>query len=520
MNGPKVFVSHTTRDLRDHAFAHALASELRALGADVWIAPDNIPAGQEWEPEIVQAILDHCTHFLVILSAASTAASWVLREISMAAERRRRDPSFTVLPMPVGALANFPEREFLDTFQVVPYSPDPVVTARLVGEVMGLHASAGPHRSLIDEKTAGFVGRAHVFAAIEEFFRDNDRGHVVIQGEPGIGKSAILAEFVRRTGCVAHFNDRSVNIVSAEQFLDDVCDQLTARYGTGSSLAGRSQRDGAYLGHLLDVASGRRATDERVVLAVDALDEAGPHAAPDGANVLCLPSVLPPGVYLVLTNRPTLDLPLVVDGPYLRYDLMAYPAENRRDAESYIAAALRRPGVREWADQVGVADDELMSTLLEKSDSNFMYLRYVLVDMEHGRFADRPIGSLPEQLEGYYEDHWRRMGMTARPLPRAKVRIIYVLCEMQRPVSRELLAKMASTLELELDELTVQEVLDEWHPFLRTDTGQGSALYSLYHASFRDFLHRRDTVQAAGVSLRRLHGDIAETIEAELFTDV
>jgi hypothetical protein len=79
---------------------------------------------------------------------------------------------------------------------------------------------------------------------------------------------------------------------------------------------------------------------------------------------------------------------------------------------------------------------------------------------------------------------------------------------------------MASTVELKLDELTVQEVLDEWHPFLRTDPGYGSALHSLYHTSFRDFLHRRDIVQAAGVSLQRLNGAIADAIEAELFADV
>jgi hypothetical protein len=384
MTGPKVFVSHTTRDLRDHAFAHAVTAELRDLGADVWIAPDDIPAGHEWEPEIVGAILDRCTHFLVILSAASTTASWVLREIGMAAERRQKDPSFKVLPMRVGTLGDFPGREFLDAFQAVPYTPDPAVAAGLIGEVIGLRATARPYQALIDEKTAGFVGRTHVFTAIEEFFQDNDRGHVAIQGEPGIGKSAILAEFVRRTGCIAHFNDRSVNVVSTEQFLDDVCDQLTARYGTGSPPAGRHGREGAYLAHLLDVASRRRAPGERIVLAVDALDEATPHGTSDGANVLCLPAVLPAGVYVVLTHRPVLDLPLVVYGPYLRYDLMAHPAENRQDAEQYIDAGLRRPGVREWANRVGVGDNDLKSALLAKSANNFMYLRYVLADIEHG----------------------------------------------------------------------------------------------------------------------------------------
>jgi len=31
------------------------------------------------------------------------------------------------------------------------------------------------------------------------------QGYFTIEGDPGAGKSAILAEYVRRTGCIAHF---------------------------------------------------------------------------------------------------------------------------------------------------------------------------------------------------------------------------------------------------------------------------------------------------------------------------
>ncbi|AFZ19611.1 hypothetical protein Mic7113_3900 [Allocoleopsis franciscana PCC 7113] len=61
-------------------------------------------------------------------------------------------------------------------------------------------------QTLIDNKTKDFVGRKYVFHAIAEFLENQPNGYLIIEGDPGIGKSAILAEYVRRTGCVAHFN--------------------------------------------------------------------------------------------------------------------------------------------------------------------------------------------------------------------------------------------------------------------------------------------------------------------------
>jgi hypothetical protein len=54
MSEPSVFISHTTQDPRDYARAHEIAAELRELGAEVWIAPDSIPAGTDWEEQIVR----------------------------------------------------------------------------------------------------------------------------------------------------------------------------------------------------------------------------------------------------------------------------------------------------------------------------------------------------------------------------------------------------------------------------------------------------------------------------------
>jgi hypothetical protein len=138
-----VFISHTTRDLRDHALAKGLAGRLRALGSGVWIAPDDIPSGAEWASEIVTAILERCSHFLVVLSAASVSAEWVVKEIALARNRYDRG-DLTILPLVVGRIDATPNLDFLSQFQQVPFHDDLERQVQEVASVLGLTYTPPP----------------------------------------------------------------------------------------------------------------------------------------------------------------------------------------------------------------------------------------------------------------------------------------------------------------------------------------------------------------------------------------
>jgi hypothetical protein len=141
-----------------------------------------------------------------------------------------------------------------------------------------------------------------------------------------------------------------------------------------------------------------------------------------------------------------------------------------------------------------------------------MYLRYILREIEQGGYESAD--GLPQGLEAYYEDHWRRMGMTASPLPRPKLKIVYVLAELHEPISRALIAEFAQE-----DPLTVQDVLDQWREFLREEQVDQQTCFSIYHASFSDFLYRKDIVQAAGDLLSRVKQQIAADLLGGLYGD-
>ena len=156
----------------------------------------------------------------------------------------------------------------------------------------------------IAEKTTGFVGRKWLFEAIAGFIHAQKRGYFILRGDPGIGKSAILAQMAKREGFIHHFNVRAEGIRSPERFLSNVCSQLIATYRLDSaSLPPEATRDSRFLNGLLDRVSARLSPGEKAVILVDALDESDASALTPRANPLYLPLILPPGVFMILTTR-------------------------------------------------------------------------------------------------------------------------------------------------------------------------------------------------------------------------
>jgi TIR domain/Yip1 domain len=77
---PVTFISYS-RD--DSQFALKLARDLRVAGANVWLDQMDIPAGQEWDSSIEEALVE-CPRMLLILSPSSAKSKNVRNEIHFA----------------------------------------------------------------------------------------------------------------------------------------------------------------------------------------------------------------------------------------------------------------------------------------------------------------------------------------------------------------------------------------------------------------------------------------------------
>jgi Domain of unknown function (DUF4062) len=194
----------------------------------------------------------------------------------------------------------------------------------------------------IADKSMGFVGRRFVFDAINTFVEQAPGGYFVIRGEPGIGKSAIIAQLAKTRQYPHHFNIAAEGIGTAKQFFLNASAQLIARHGLdGVSLPDDAGADNTFFKRILADASNR---SPRVVLLIDALDEATDPLAGPRANPLQLPTSLPANVFILVATRRT-SRQLTAERTEI-FELDAGSAPNRRDIEEYIESFSSRPAMR------------------------------------------------------------------------------------------------------------------------------------------------------------------------------
>lgn len=372
-------------------------------------------------------------------------------------------------------------------------------------------------KTLIEDKTKWFVGRTYVFDAIQSFINNNPKGYFTIIGDPGQGKSAILAKYVYDNKCIAHFNQQSQGINRADQFLESICRQLVIRYDLPyDRLPPEATQDGNFLSQILgevaDKTNGRT-----VVIAVDALDEVDSASYGD-ANILYLPPQLPDGIYFILTQRARVPIPLNVQ-PHTQTQTLSlldeqYQTGSEQDVQTYIRNRIDDSDtLRQRIYERRESFDEFINKITEKSENNFMYLFYILQDISSGLYKDLALERFPQGLEGYYEFHWRRMGMMGKenekgnkiPPPVEKIKIVYILAEVRQPVSPKKICDFSGE-----NSYSVEIVLKEWEQFLHKLLKDEQIRYSVYHSSFRDFLHRRDILASHPITLQDVHRRIAE----------
>ncbi len=368
--------------------------------------------------------------------------------------------------------------------------------------MLAQHLRVEQFRSLVKERTQDFVGREFVFKAIQDFLEgssnsDFKSGYVVIRGEPGIGKTALASQLVKRYGYLHHFNIVTQNIRSPRDFLADICAQLVVRYQLShGALPSSATQDSGFLSQLLgEAVEVARARDLLpIVIVVDALDEAEDTGLAAGANRLFLPAAVPEGVFFILTTREKEEYRLSVDR---RRDIYINDRgeQNLADVRLYIETFFNQfrekmmARLIEWR----ITEDEMLNAVTEKSQGNFMYLVHVLRDIRDGHLTPTNLDSiydLPVGLKEYYKRHWRFMREQDAPRFRDYFEpVVCILASAQEPVPVSQLVAWTQSRWPHLETTSIREVIRVWREFLDEERpGQGPPLYRIYHTSFRDFL--------------------------------
>ena len=343
-------------------------------------------------------------------------------------------------------------------------------------------------QNLIDFHVSDFHGREFVFERIRAFLRDSQHrsGYLVIQGEPGIGKSALLAKWIHEHDCIHYFNIAEEGINTPKEFLRHTCLQLIERFKLPHDrLPDDYAQSGYFLSTVIQEAAKAQTGRQGLVIVVDALDEVRMSPEHAGANALFLPRDLPDGVKCIVTTRAFEETPLSV----AHHDFLLIEAqsnENQQDAAAYIRALSQEEGIRRWVKRRKLSETAFVSSILEKSDGNFMYLRLILAALAKPDSIDMSLDELPHGLREYYRAHWakkrRRAGGRFDELSKS---VLCLLAATPEAVRLEHLVQWTQRSAAD-----ILEVLAQWMEFLDQPRAKREKRYRLYHSTFREFLEK------------------------------
>ncbi|MBI9018567.1 MAG: helix-turn-helix domain-containing protein [Phycisphaerae bacterium] len=364
----------------------------------------------------------------------------------------------------------------------------------------------------LENKIKNFIGRDWLFEKVDDLLNSSNwnSGYILIQGNPGAGKSAILSKLIEQKDIYAyHFNIATQGINTTEKFLRNLCARLINQYDIRrESLPDDFEEDSKFLSELLFDVSKCITEKNPLIIAIDALDEVSDSRdISQRNNILNLPSSLPEHVYIIATTRNVKDLKLVVDNLASPIVIEEYAEFNISDISAYVEDYYSNSKeLKSWAKKQKIKKDTFASELVRKSEGNFMYLCHVLPAIENGVYSGIKLDKLPAGLMNYYISHWQIMEQQiGGRFDKTHKKVICTLAAAEDLVGIDLIAKWTKE-----DIFLVREILDSWNEFLSRQLDE-SEKARIYHLSFREFLEQR-----VDPGLKTYHKMIADSIADQL----
>jgi WD40 repeat protein len=518
----RLFLSYGRRDAAD--LANRLRADLENLGYEVWQDTRKIRAGKEWEQEIqdglrstqvVIALLSpHAVRRSTNPDNPDNVDSVCLDELTFA---RFATPPTPIVP--VMAIACEPPFTVfrLDYIEMTRWSQSEDEYRRGFERLtQGIEAAVKgqplPFRRWyhclpvldfapqLHDKRQGFVGRQWLLDDIDAWRVAHQERALLITGDPGIGKSAFVAEMIHR--------DPGGRVLAYHICRAD--DPETLRPSTFiMSLTGMMAGRLPAFADLLEATRFQELFDPRSVSErpshvfdqglISALHQL--HAPPDGSRYLLIDALdealtlgvgqlnivsllstrlerFPAWLRIVATTRRDPDVLNRLSG--LRAaSIDAHRQDNLDDIDRFIESRLQSPNLAERLVASRVSLATVQQKLRASAEGNFLYVSQALQDIERDNYSFDRLDELPGGLKGTYASFFERAFPSEASYAAARV-VLEVLLAAQQPLTRAQIAKAAA-----IDSVyALNQVLVKLSTFLDASAGG----VRIYHKSLSDWL--------------------------------
>ena len=280
------------------------------------------------------------------------------------------------------------------------------------------------------DKRRDFCGREWLFQRIDTWRADGDRHRaLLITGDPGIGKSAIVAQLVHMNPgaqVLAYHCCRAdtPETLRPGRFIRGLAGMIASQLDAYASQLDNPQVEAA-LGEARCQTDPASALEEGILnplhrvptpaggaryILIDALDEA--LSVREGLSIVTLLSPsrldrLPGWLRVVATTRKETEV-LRRSSGLRAEEIRADEPHNLDDIERFLAHRLGQPGLHRRLQASGISEEEAIRRLRAKSEGNFLWTEQALLGLEAGTYEFAQLKDLPPGLPGLYTAFFER----------------------------------------------------------------------------------------------------------------
>jgi WD40 repeat protein len=493
----RIFISYGRKDAEDLALK--IASDLTGIGHDVWIDKDQIKTGRSWEEQIEEAILSHDIFISLLTPYAVRRPDGVcLDEISMARFHNRK-----IVPVMVVQCRPPLSIYRLDWVDFQEWTQDNSYKRSFYRIVNALHEQANVEGSYADifsklkpldfgvdvsRMTKDFTGRQWLFDEFDHWLKQSTGRVFLISGDPGIGKSAIMAQLASRHPQVMAFHFCISNLADSlnpDVFVRSIASQLATQikeYHEAIKQLNFEQLtrfdSGTLFRRLIADPLKSIHLNEQVIILIDALDESWTDADNNIVRVLHdRIEDLPEQVKVMVSSR---KIPDIYDllSKYKPHEIDPVCLENIHDITNYLNKKFKEQNI---ADKIKCSEPDIKNVkdlIISKSEGNFLYVKQFIYGIETERIDINNVDSFPDGLVGIYISFFDRIFSKSENYEDYRPILEVITCLKKPFTAREL-----STI-VHISEFDIRKRMQALSALFPERNGR----YSPYHKSITDWL--------------------------------